>query len=258
METQVHKVFPEKDPPTGRWARLRAEGSFLKRNAVSIFISDMAGLVLSLGGLWAAYKFAPQTMDRLESWIGKKLEPYYEWLKPLVDKTGIELGDSPPVIPESPEEKKYEALGKPKSAFEAVAPREELTREEGSKLIAKKLVIDLLLAGGVGAGIAYGLHCKFDKDLGVQNRGWDLFFSQIADNGVQLGSTVVISTALGKQTERAKNAISSVLQGVGVSKEKADRYVNYSLRIELPNFIGMVGKLSYVHFFGKQEPAPAR
>lgn len=67
--------------------------------------------------------------------------------------------------------------------------------------------------------------------------------SVVGDRAVGLGSMITFNTALSKQAVGMQKSLESVLIKTGVSQEKAEKWANYSVNMQLPNIIGLAASL---------------
>lgn len=75
----------------------------------------------------------------------------------------------------------------------------------------------------------------------------------VADEGVHLGSLVVMNTAMAKHTDSTINVATKIIKGLGCQPQKAREMAGYLTVWELPNLFGLLAGLGVIgHHYSKK------
>ncbi len=194
-----------------------------KKTQAGQAIGQILSYIVTPGGLIMMKKFKPGVLKKVSDVLKKYFViPYIGLLEPVI---GVIMFDK--------EDKEHwrEIRKAP------VTERAEFISSNMAKYV---------VGTGLSLGTSLGAKIATDKVLNAPGEWGLLFKSSGVDAGVKIGGVAVLSSILSKPTNKAKRALSKVLQKVGVEKENADDAAMAALFIGIPDTAGFFAANYYI------------
>lgn len=190
---------------------------------ISMAVAEGVCGVVSLGALYYMDKLAPRETGYVKKVLSKNI---VQPLLPVVDTAD------------------YMLSGLWKHSYEE---RKKMGAADRATEVTENL-FNYGLSGGLGLAAKIIVRDHLNAKLGVpmsKSHGWSVL---AVDEGMHIGTIVLMDTALSKKTNDVKEGISCMLQkSANMEKKKADELANYTVVWELPNAVGFLSGITAIY-----------
>ena len=221
----------------GAWLNVAAESAGLG-------VAEMVSIATSLGVVAVAEDIAPNLLKSVSKTMGKIIEPYLLGPAESFLGTFCKLEECK-IDKEKSRQERAEELSKNLIVFSAAFVTSLVAKIATRKALNHLTGITTTPKRNTG---------NFAKDIWVNYIWPDKHDRKIFywDEGVHMGSLILMNTGIAKQTDVMIQGSSSVLQKtLGWTKAKADRVASMAMIWEVPNVIGWlagVGAIAHTEF----------
>lgn len=229
--TTGHKPFVER-----RRAGGRTPSQSIMLESGGLAVAEITSIAASLGVVAIADQVAPKTMGNATKFVAKHLiEPHLETFEKLLSSV---------------------------CHLQECKPDYQQSREKRAESLAHATVVFLpSFVAGLGVKIATrrGMNklCGIVDDASHARKWWELSKHEraifFADEGVHIGSMILLNTGAAGVTDDLIRSTSGILQKMGFSEQKSKDISSMAMIWELPNLLGLmsgIGAIVGIHKLG--------